>query len=282
MLVVALGVGWAAVDPDVKRLEPYFQLSKPEGATASNWIFLHYPFEFISSHWNVFWAGLALYLIFWGTRPLNSSPPTTQNVTRDIETSFKPLKKLIPFDDRQASMSATATAAGVNSKHFPSEGPDSMSGFQDWGLDSPTGQITYAIRLMKGTEREAEFDDFRDPIIIRNGLDRMHRLLFSNGLKTLLVDDFDGEEVVGNRFVSSIGIVVLPLIAHIRAGCLGLVVCLGGVFLVSHNRQNNLAGDRDTLRTNMALAAHSETLRKTMSARLLKVKRKDRTTKPEG
>ena len=48
MIVVALGVGWAAVDLDVKRLEPYFQLSKPEGATASNSIFLHYPFEFIA------------------------------------------------------------------------------------------------------------------------------------------------------------------------------------------------------------------------------------------
>ena len=48
MIVVALGVGWAAVDLDVKRLEPYFQLSKPEGATSSNSIFLHYPFDFIA------------------------------------------------------------------------------------------------------------------------------------------------------------------------------------------------------------------------------------------
>jgi len=48
MIVVTLGVGWAAVDLDVKRLEPYFQLSKPEGATASNSIFLHYPFDFIA------------------------------------------------------------------------------------------------------------------------------------------------------------------------------------------------------------------------------------------
>ena len=48
MIVVAFGVGWAAVDLDVKRLEPYFQLSKPEGATASNSIFLHYSFDFIA------------------------------------------------------------------------------------------------------------------------------------------------------------------------------------------------------------------------------------------
>ena len=48
IVVVVLGVGWAAVDLDVKRLEPYFQLSKPGGATASSSVFLHYPFEFIA------------------------------------------------------------------------------------------------------------------------------------------------------------------------------------------------------------------------------------------
>ena len=48
MIVVALGVGWAAVDLDVKRLEPYFQLSNPEGATASNSMSLHYPFDLIA------------------------------------------------------------------------------------------------------------------------------------------------------------------------------------------------------------------------------------------
>ena len=48
MIVVALGVGWAAVDLDVKRVETYFQLSKPEGATADNLLFDHYPFDCIA------------------------------------------------------------------------------------------------------------------------------------------------------------------------------------------------------------------------------------------
>ena len=406
-------------------------------------------------HWNVFWAGLALCLIFWGIAPLNSSLLTTQHVTRDIETSFKPLKTLTPFDDQQASMSAfflytsyrvswlgeevhsfmtkgliampfkpasyaegqdypaqgneswtartrvyqtelectpsqiiafgrttykfstdnctysidpilnsngtrnmmyigfandngdlryhltnteckdpnlflaiwaksrnaynrsdeldlnalyckpsyyyqthevtvsgsdgsilkadpvgkrtsfthedkiidiitfegnvgaAATAAGVYSKYFPSEAPDSMSRFEDWGLNSPTGQITYVI----GLSPEMTFDNFGDPTTFRNGLDRMHKLLFNNAFETLLMDESGGEVVVGNRAVTSIGIVVVPLIGHIVAGFLGLVViCLGGVFLVSYNRQNNLASDPDTLGTNMALVAHSETL----------------------
>ena len=81
----------------------------------------------------------------------------------------------------------------------------------------------------------------------RNGLDRMHKLLFNNALETLLVPDSGREEVVGSRGVRSIGVVVVPQFAHLLAGYLGLVVaCLGGGFLVSYNGQNNLASDLDT------------------------------------
>ena len=47
-MIVLYGIGWAAVDLDVKRLEPYYQLSKPGGASASNSILLHYPFDFLA------------------------------------------------------------------------------------------------------------------------------------------------------------------------------------------------------------------------------------------
>ena len=49
MAIVLYGVAWAAVDLDVKRLEPYFQLSKPGGASAGDSIHLHYPFDFLGS-----------------------------------------------------------------------------------------------------------------------------------------------------------------------------------------------------------------------------------------
>ena len=414
-------------------------------------------------HWNVFWAGLALCVIFWGIAPLNSSLLTTQHVTRDIETSFKPVKKLIPFDDQQEAMGASflytsydiiwlggkvhsfmtkgliaipfkpasysqdkdylirgneswtaqarvyqtelactpceieetkspngttytfstdkcvypidplpnpnatrnmmylglaantgydqnelakrdckepnlflaiwakslnvhnrsdeldlnalyckpsyhyqthevtadgtdgsiltavpvggrtnftqedkiidifkfegnvglvATSSGESPKYFSNQAPRSVSSFEDWGLDSPTPQIPYVI----GLSPDKKFDDFKDPTTFRDGLDKMHKLFFNNALETLLVDDSGGEKVVGKRVVRSIGIVVVPQLAHILAGFLGLVViCLGGVFLVSYNRQNNLASDPDTLGTNMALVAHSETLLKDFS-----------------
>jgi len=59
----------------------------------------------VCRHGKVFWSRLALCFIFWVITPLNRSLLTTQNVTRDIETSCKPLKKLLPVNDQKASIS---------------------------------------------------------------------------------------------------------------------------------------------------------------------------------
>jgi len=163
---------------------------------------------------------------------------------------------IITFEENEGQF---GTVDGVNPGYFPSTGPGSTLRFEDWGLNGGTAseQISYVF----GLSPEKKFDDFRDPIAFRNGLDRMHKLFFNNALETLLVENSGGEVVVGKRIVTSIGIIVVSLIAHILAGFLGLVVvCLGGVFFVSYNRQNNLASDPDTLGTKMALVAHSETL----------------------
>ena len=48
IVAVMLSVSWSWVDLDVKRLEPYFQMSKPGGASAADSVLLHYPHEFIA------------------------------------------------------------------------------------------------------------------------------------------------------------------------------------------------------------------------------------------
>lgn len=48
VIAILLSNAWSWVDLDVKRLEPYFQMSKHEGATVQDSIHLHYPFEFIA------------------------------------------------------------------------------------------------------------------------------------------------------------------------------------------------------------------------------------------
>ena len=171
-------------------------------------------------------------------------------------TNFTQEDKIINIQKFESSVKSARTVSG-DPKYFFYQGPESTFRLKDWGLDGSTGPISYVIGLSPGKK----FDDFKDPMTFRKGLENMHQLLFNTALETLLVPDSVGEEVVGKRAVRSIGIVVVPLIAHILAGFLGLVViCLGGVFLSSHNRQNNLASDPDSLGTKMALVAHSETL----------------------
>lgn len=44
----AYSLVWNWIDLDVKRMQPWFELSKPEGATAENSLLLEYPAEFVA------------------------------------------------------------------------------------------------------------------------------------------------------------------------------------------------------------------------------------------
>lgn len=46
LLAVLYAMVWSWVNLDFKRLEPWFRLSTPDGATAEDSILLHYPFDF--------------------------------------------------------------------------------------------------------------------------------------------------------------------------------------------------------------------------------------------
>lgn len=147
-------------------------------------------------------------------------------------TSFAQEDKMIDIRlfEGNVPVATAPTDPKVNIKHFPSEAPDSRVRLKHWDLHNPTRKIPYVIGLSPGKT----FDNFRHPVVFSEGLERMHKLLFNTALETLLVCDSGEEEVVGKREVTSIGIVVIPIIAHILAGFLGLVViCLGGVFLIS-------------------------------------------------
>ena len=48
IIATIFGLTWAWVDLDAKRLEPYFQLSRPGGATAEKSILLDYSTDFIA------------------------------------------------------------------------------------------------------------------------------------------------------------------------------------------------------------------------------------------
>ncbi|KAK6440034.1 hypothetical protein LTR95_003733, partial [Oleoguttula sp. CCFEE 5521] len=81
---------WTWVDLDVKRLEPFFQLSKTGGATAEQSILLHYPFDFLASvplkavrrkNWSVFATLMIMVLVFWGLTPIQAGIFAVRTVT---------------------------------------------------------------------------------------------------------------------------------------------------------------------------------------------------------
>jgi hypothetical protein len=48
VVAVCYSMLWSWIDLDVKRLEPWFQLSKKDGASAGDSLLLQYPFEFLA------------------------------------------------------------------------------------------------------------------------------------------------------------------------------------------------------------------------------------------
>ncbi|KJX99536.1 hypothetical protein TI39_contig354g00082 [Zymoseptoria brevis] len=72
---------WTWVDLDIKRLEPWFQLSKDGGASGANSVLLSYPSEFLVTlpftafkrgHWSVLSAAMIMILVFWGLTPIQA------------------------------------------------------------------------------------------------------------------------------------------------------------------------------------------------------------------
>ena len=48
ILAVILGLLWTWIDLDARRLEPYFRLSEPRGATPESSLDLNYPFDYVA------------------------------------------------------------------------------------------------------------------------------------------------------------------------------------------------------------------------------------------
>ncbi|KAI8251672.1 hypothetical protein K4K53_011925 [Colletotrichum sp. SAR 10_77] len=82
IVAVIYSLLWSWIDLDVKRLQPWLEMSRPEGATAEHSIFLDYPYEFVAfvpfkaarrRHWATFYAATVMVIIFWLLTPLQSA-----------------------------------------------------------------------------------------------------------------------------------------------------------------------------------------------------------------
>ncbi|KAI5783625.1 hypothetical protein EDC01DRAFT_663782 [Geopyxis carbonaria] len=115
LLSVLHSLLWVSIDHDIKRLEPFFHLSKPGGALAQESLLLDYPFQFAffvpwvafrNRHWTVFLTGIITLLAIFVATPLMSAVLTQEDsVERTID--FEVLSnELVPMQNQHEELSA--------------------------------------------------------------------------------------------------------------------------------------------------------------------------------
>ncbi|OBT67469.1 hypothetical protein VE03_03067 [Pseudogymnoascus sp. 23342-1-I1] len=125
VIAVFYSIMWSWVDLDSKRLEPWFQLSRPGGATAEDSILLQYPFDFMPfvpiraarrRHWAVFITGSAMMLVAWAIVPFQSAIFSTGIVTRTRESLMATTGSLMPLENQKVALHSQFlnTAYGVS------------------------------------------------------------------------------------------------------------------------------------------------------------------------
>ncbi|KAL8871434.1 MAG: hypothetical protein Q9174_002731 [Haloplaca sp. 1 TL-2023] len=121
LIALALGTLWSWVDLDAKRLEPYFQLSKKDGAEAKDSLQLHYPFDFIAlapirafrrRHWSVFFSGTTTALIFWVLTPLLGAVFADIPRLHTTDVSVNTVANLVPGTSNTRKLDVSPMADG--------------------------------------------------------------------------------------------------------------------------------------------------------------------------
>ncbi|KAJ4993417.1 hypothetical protein SVAN01_00965 [Stagonosporopsis vannaccii] len=114
VLAVLFSIYWAWIDLETKRMEPYYQLSKKDGALGKDSLLLAYPFDFIplvpikaakKRHWPVFWGSLAVLLVTWGLVPTQAGIFTVETITRSLATPFDRSTTYMPAEKQLTDLS---------------------------------------------------------------------------------------------------------------------------------------------------------------------------------
>ncbi|KAH7129784.1 hypothetical protein B0J13DRAFT_132401 [Dactylonectria estremocensis] len=107
IVAVLFSLLWNWIDLDVKRIQPWTELSKPGGVTAQNSILLDYPSDFIAvapvraakrRHWAVFLSGSIMVLVFWVLTPLQTALFGTSVATHTQLVTVTQRSELLPLD----------------------------------------------------------------------------------------------------------------------------------------------------------------------------------------
>jgi hypothetical protein len=113
IVAVIYGLLWASLDHDVKRLEPYFQLSKAQGVTPANSLLLDYPHIFApftplvavrKRHWVVAISAFVGVLNIYGVTPLMSTVLQQADVQRVVKIPVRHAG-LMPAEKQRGGLS---------------------------------------------------------------------------------------------------------------------------------------------------------------------------------
>lgn len=122
IIALLYSIFWSWIDLQIKRLEPYFQLSKPGGASGKDSLLLQYPFDFIpfvpitaikNRHWAVFWASTAIVIVTWLLVPLQAAIFASESISRMADTSFDLSTDYVPAREQNQ----TLTSRYIQSAH---------------------------------------------------------------------------------------------------------------------------------------------------------------------
>ncbi|KAK0615857.1 hypothetical protein B0T17DRAFT_496936 [Bombardia bombarda] len=132
IIAVLYGLVWTWIDFDVRRMQPWLELSRPGGAVAKNSLLLDYPFEFLAfipfkawklKHWPVFCTGTVMMLVFWGVTPLQAAILGTQAIVLTSNMTMPTSSVLLPVQDQAARIDSSilngAYAIGWFGQTFP-------------------------------------------------------------------------------------------------------------------------------------------------------------------
>ncbi|THX68971.1 hypothetical protein D6D05_09204 [Aureobasidium pullulans] len=150
---LVLSFVWTWIDLDIKRLEPFVQLSRPNGALGKDSVLLHYPFDFVAfvpfaavrrRHWPVFSASLAVVLIFWGLTPLQSSIFATRMTNKTLQVPAISSKSHLSLQDQKTTLTGLYAQSVYNIAWLNESLPPFMSRqgmLAPFSLENPDGVI---------------------------------------------------------------------------------------------------------------------------------------------
>ncbi|KAH7165948.1 hypothetical protein EDB81DRAFT_268224 [Dactylonectria macrodidyma] len=120
-IAVLYSIIWSWIDLDAKRMQPWFELSKPGGATGENSLFMDYQYDFVATvpfksarkrHWPVFCAGTAMVMVFWLLTPLQSALMGLDTVTHTKSATISTRSQLRPLLEQEALLSPDVLNTG--------------------------------------------------------------------------------------------------------------------------------------------------------------------------